>query len=210
MRACRRRNGGETGAFRQTEEQRNRAWREQAATADLLDEIGQRLALQGGNPYRARAYSRAAESLRSLIVPLEDMIADGRLRELPGVGAAIAAIIPALHETGTHPMLEALRADIPAGVLEMLAVPGLKPEQVLGLFRELGISSLDELERRRPKAGLAAAQAVRRGIPAAGFCRGSRRCEPASGRIHMHRAAERLAEAEQQLRRAMPESGTSR
>jgi DNA polymerase (family 10) len=83
-----------------------------SATADLLHEIGQRLILSGDNPYRARAYRRAAETLKSLLVPLEDVIAEDRLRELPGVGAAIASIISALHESGTHPMLEALRSEI--------------------------------------------------------------------------------------------------
>lgn len=62
------------------------------AVAKLLYELGQRMSLRGGNPYRARAYMRAAESLTALTMPLADIIAQGRLREIPGVGEALSLI----------------------------------------------------------------------------------------------------------------------
>ncbi len=174
-----------------------------ARTADLLDEIGQRLVLQGGNPYRARAYNRAAEGLRTLTIPLDEVLATGRLREIPGVGESIAAIIPTLHATGTHPLLQELRSDIPATVLEMLAIPGLKPEKVLALFRELGIRSVQELETSARSGALSRAKrfgpALERRI-----LQGIEALRAAHGRIHLHRAAERLAVAEIQLRQAIP------
>src|SRR3954452_16867458 len=129
-----------------------------AATAEKLHEIGQRLALGGGNPYRARAYTRAAETIMSLLEPLDDVIARGELQALPGIGGAMASIIPTLHQTGTHPMLEQLRSDIPASVLPMLSVPGLKPEKVLALYRQLGIRSLAELEEAVGRGVLAGAK----------------------------------------------------
>ena len=106
--------------------------------ASLLREYAQRTALRGGNPYRAKAYSRAADSLAALAVPLDVLIAEDRLTEIPGVGEAIADIITKLHKTGTHPSLEKLRKEIPEGVLEMLSVPGLRPEKVLRLYKDLG------------------------------------------------------------------------
>ena len=112
----------------------------------LLREYAQRTALRGGNPYRAKAYTRAADSLAALAVPLDVLIAEDRLTEIPGVGEAIADIILKLHKTGSHPSLEKLRKEIPEGVLEMLAVPGLRPEKVLRLYKDLGITSLAELE----------------------------------------------------------------
>ncbi|WP_244622738.1 hypothetical protein [Microvirga brassicacearum] len=69
------------------------------AVARLLDEIGQRLVLAGENPYKARSYSRAAESLQLLVEPLEQVIAAGRLQEIPGVGAALSETIRRLHRT---------------------------------------------------------------------------------------------------------------
>jgi DNA polymerase (family X) len=116
------------------------------SVAALLIEIGQRLALAGENPYKARAYARAAENIQLLDVPLGDVIAQARLQEIPGVGVALAETIQRLYEDGTTPRLEAMRAEVPAGVLEMLAVPGLRPPRVLELFRKLGVASLEDLE----------------------------------------------------------------
>src|SRR3977135_3398721 len=112
----------------------------------LLREYAQRTSLRGGNPYRSKAYSRAADSLAALVMPLDRLIAEDRLTEIPGVGEAIADIITKLYRTGSHPSLEKLRKEIPAGVLEMLTVPGLRPEKVLRLHKDLGIASLAELE----------------------------------------------------------------
>ncbi|MBV8770358.1 MAG: DNA polymerase/3'-5' exonuclease PolX, partial [Hyphomicrobiales bacterium] len=112
----------------------------------LLREFGRRVALRPGNPYRAKAYARAADSLLTLSVPLRDVIAQDRLQEIPGVGEAIADIITQLHQTGTHPTLEAMREEVPESVLELLSIPGLRPDKVLKLHTDLGITSLAELE----------------------------------------------------------------
>jgi DNA polymerase (family X) len=113
----------------------------------LLREFGQRTALRGGNPYRAKAYIRAAENLMALAEPLEEVIVEDRLKEIPGVGDAIADIITKLYKTGEHPSLQAMRKEIPGRALEMLAIPGLRPDKVMKIYRELGISSVDELEQ---------------------------------------------------------------
>ena len=67
------------------------------------------------------------------------------------MGEAIGDIIKKLHRTGTLPALEAMRQEIPAGVLEMMSVPGLRPEEVLKLHQKLGLSSLAELEEAARK-----------------------------------------------------------
>jgi DNA polymerase/3'-5' exonuclease PolX len=67
----------------------------------------------------------ASENLLALTTPLSDMIAQDRLHDIPGVGTAIADIIRKLHATGSHPTLDAMRKEIPEGVLEMLTIPGL-------------------------------------------------------------------------------------
>ena len=112
--------------------------------------------LQGGNPYRARAYRRAADNLGLTTVPLSQLIAEGQLEQIPGVGAALADVITKLHQTGKHPRLEASRADVPEGVLEMLRIPGLRPERIHKLYREIGIASLKQLEEAARIGRLAA------------------------------------------------------
>lgn len=160
--------------------------------------------MRGGNPYRAKAYSRAADSLAALAVPLDELIAEDRLTEIPGVGDAIADIITKLHKTGSHPSLEKLRKEIPAGVLEMLTVPGLRPEKVLRLYKDLGIASLAELEaaakddRIRKAKGLGAALQTKilQNLPIA---------KSGEGRLHLHRAAALLAHAKDSIRKSRPE-----
>ena len=133
------------------------------AVAKLLAEIGQRLSLAGENPYKARSYARAAQGLMSLTVPLEDVVASDRLREIPGVGAALAKTIKHLHQHGTTSKLDAMRAELPASVLALSRIPGLPPNKVVQLHRKLGIASVEELEqacrdeRIAPVKGLGAA-----------------------------------------------------
>ena len=172
-----------------------------SAVAKLLTEFGQRNALRGGNPYRARAYRRAAESLLALTTPLADLIAQDRLLEIPGVGTAIADIIRKLHATGSHPALDAMRKEIPEGVLEMLAIPGLRPDKVAKIYRELGISSTEALERAANEGRL-------KGIKGLGpalqrkILQGLELLRRGRGRRHLHRAADLLRAAQENLRRS--------
>jgi DNA polymerase (family 10) len=169
-----------------------------SAVAALLHEFGQRTALRGGNPYRAKAYTRAAENLMALSEPLENLVAEDRLQEIPGVGEAIADIITKLHSTGDHPTLRSMRKDVPVGVLEMLTVPGLRPDKVLKLYNELGLRSLDELEqaakanRLGPVKGLGAALQSK-------ILQGIEIKRKGEGRRHLHRAAQLLEAAQKQL-----------
>ena len=162
--------------------------------ASLLREYAQRTALRGGNPYRAKAYSRAADSLAALAVPLHVLVAEERLTEVPGVGDAIADIITKLHRTGTHPILEKLRKEIPEGVLKMLSVPGLRPEKVVRLYKDLGIASLAELEaaakddRVKKAKGLGAALQTK-------ILQNLAIAKSGEGRLHLHRAAALLEHA---------------
>src|SRR4029453_1364590 len=110
-----------------------------SAVAALLVELGRRTALAGDNYFRAKAYQRAADRLSAPVEPRHRLPAETRLRELPGIGEAIADIVTKLHRTGTHPLLEKLRKDVPEGVLDMLSIPGLKPEKINILHKELGI-----------------------------------------------------------------------
>ena len=119
---------------------------EVSEVARLLDEFGRRALLYGGNPYRAKAYLRAAERVALLTEPLDAVVRQQRLQEIPGVGDAIAGVITQLCKTGSHPSLEKMRADVPESVLEMLAIPGLRPEKVMKLHKELGINTIEELE----------------------------------------------------------------
>ena len=174
-----------------------------AAIAALIREYGQRLALRGGNPFRAKAFARAADSLGAMAEPLERIIAQGRLKEIPGIGDAIADIITKLHVHGTHPSLEAMRKDIPAGVVEMLSVPGLRPDKVMKLYKEMGLTSLAALEAAAREGRIAGVKGLGAALQTK-ILRNLEISREAVGRLHMHRAASLLQNAQAALHRVDP------
>src|SRR5690606_20638740 len=92
--------------------------------ARIFDQIADLLEIQGGNPFRVRAYRTAARTVQSLAVPAASLAAEGRLDELPGIGADLAGKIATILETGTLPLLDELAARTPAGLVELLRIPG--------------------------------------------------------------------------------------
>ncbi|WP_431015513.1 helix-hairpin-helix domain-containing protein [Bradyrhizobium pachyrhizi] len=172
--------------------------------AKLLREYAQRSALRGGDPYRAKAYSRAADSLTALAVPIEHLIEEDRLTEIPGVGEAIADIIIRLRRTGTHPGLEKLRQEVPASVLELLGVPGLRPEKVLRLYKDLGVTSLAELEEAAKEDRIKKAKGLGPALQTK-ILENLAIAKSGDGRLHLHRAAALLKHAKESLQKARPE-----
>jgi DNA polymerase (family 10) len=128
-------------------------------------------------------------------------VRQNRLREIPGVGEAIAGLITHLCKTGSHPSLEKMRADVPESVLELLTIPGLRPDKTMKLHKELGINTIEELEtairedRLKSVKGLGAAlqRKILAGLEAKQSARAAR---------HIHRAAELLSAAEASLKRS--------
>ena len=115
--------------------------------ANALDEIADILEFQNANPFRVRAYRNAARRITDLSEPLANVAADPNreLTEIEGIGKDLAQKIGELLSTGSIEMLDQLRAEIPGGVLAMVRIPGMGPKKAAMLFKELGISSLDEL-----------------------------------------------------------------
>jgi DNA polymerase (family X) len=119
---------------------------DRAQVADSLDEIGTLLELLGENPFKTRAYGNAARIVRALEEDLADLIARKQLGEIKGIGPALVGKITTLVTTGSLPYLDELRAQVPAGMLEWLKVPGLGPKKARAIHVTLGIATLDQLE----------------------------------------------------------------
>ena len=116
--------------------------------AARLDETADLLEIEGANSFRVRAYRNAARLIEDLPVPIVELAACGasRLEELPGIGADLAAKVVSVVQHGTFPQLEELRTKVPAGVRDMLRIPGLGPKKAAVLFKELAVDSLQKLE----------------------------------------------------------------
>lgn len=116
--------------------------------ARRLEEVASILEEQRANPFRVRAYRRAAETVRRLPRPLLDLWREGgdeALRALPGVGDRIAVSLRILATTGRLPMLDRLRGKIDPVAL-LASVPGVGKTVAGRLYRDLGIETLEELE----------------------------------------------------------------
>lgn len=113
----------------------------------LLEEIGTLLELKGENPFKTRAYSSAARRLEMLQEPLESLVREGRLAELPGIGEALQKKITELVTTGRLEYYEQLKASVEPGLLEMLDIAGLGPKKVKLLHERLGVGSISALEQ---------------------------------------------------------------
>lgn len=117
-----------------------------ADAAAVFNEIADLLEVQAGNAYRVRAYRNAARTLSALDRSVEDMLkADEDLDALPGIGRDLAGKIAEIVSSGSCALLRELRAQVPAGLTQLLEVPGLGPRRVQALHGALGVRSLEEL-----------------------------------------------------------------
>ena len=111
-----------------------------AAMADIL-------AIQGENYHRIMAYRRAAENVATLGRPLEEVWQAGELETISGVGKTLAAKIDELMSTGRSRAYDKLQAQVPAGVVALLWVPDVGPRKAALFWKELGITSIEALEK---------------------------------------------------------------
>jgi DNA polymerase (family 10) len=113
---------------------------------DILEEIAVLLELQGENPFKALAYTKAARIIDAYSGELEPLVSAGTLGETLGLGDALRQKVTELVKTGRLEYHEKLRAAVPAGLLAMTEIPALGPKKIRALHEKLGVSTLDELE----------------------------------------------------------------
>ena len=111
----------------------------------LLEEIAALLEIKDENPFKVRAYYNAAKVL-SAADNLDELIAGRRLKEVKGIGDALAAKIQEYAETGRMAYYEELTREIPESLLELLQIPNLGPKKIKVLYETLGITNVGELE----------------------------------------------------------------
>src|SRR4030043_1034034 len=114
--------------------------------SQVLQEVALLLELKGENPFKVKAYSHAARTIEILEEDLEAMVREGRLKEMKGIGEALAQHITELVNTGRLQLYEDLKTSIPPGHLEMLKIPGLGPKKIKTLYDRLDIKTIGELE----------------------------------------------------------------
>ncbi|HEY3955203.1 MAG TPA: helix-hairpin-helix domain-containing protein [Streptosporangiaceae bacterium] len=112
--------------------------------AALLGEYAELISITGGDAFRARSYDRAARAIRGFPGDVA-ALPPGELRQIPGVGKSVADKVAEYLATGSIAAVDEIRARIPPGVREMIAIPALGPARAMQLHAELGIGSVTEL-----------------------------------------------------------------
>ncbi len=101
--------------------------------------------LEGESPFKVRAYRAFAEVARTVTEPLAAIEARGELESMPGVGKAIAGKVRELLAGGTMRSLQRARDQVPVSVRKLLELPTLTSNKVRKLWKEAGVTDLDEL-----------------------------------------------------------------
>jgi DNA polymerase (family 10) len=149
---------------------RERTWRrlpaklppvENREIADRLDAFASLLELGDANPYTARAYRRAAETIRGLAVPVAELVESGKVRELRGIGSGIESRLRELVQTGEIRELAELERELAPDLIGLGRYLGLSAKRSVELARALGVHSADELRA-------AAAEGRLRDVPGIG------------------------------------------
>lgn len=123
--------------------------------AKVFSDISDLLEIQGENPFRIRAYRRAAQNLESLAEDVASVAARGDLLEIPGIGKDLASKILEYLKNGTVQLIEELKAKIPEGVIQLINIQGVGPKKAKLFFDELEIRDIEGLEQAAKEGRLA-------------------------------------------------------
>lgn len=116
--------------------------------ASIFTRVADLLEIEGANAFRIRAYQNAAQRIGSLPRNLSDMVAAHEdLTQLGGIGKDLAGKLEEIVSTGHLRMLDEMESHLPAGLLQLLDLPGLGPKRVRTLYDQLKITSLPQLVR---------------------------------------------------------------
>ncbi len=108
--------------------------------------IGDLLELKGENVYKISAYRKAADTIQAATADISSLWRENKLKELPGVGEAIAAKLAEIMDTGHLRFLDKLEEEVPPDLVGLLSLPGVGAKTAMLLYQKLGIKGVGELE----------------------------------------------------------------
>ncbi|WP_342304114.1 DNA polymerase/3'-5' exonuclease PolX [Methanolobus sp. ZRKC5] len=129
--------------------------------AERFNQIAKLLEFKGENPFKTRAYTTAAKTIKGLDEELVLLYKNGKIDTLPGVGEALKGKIVEMLETGSFNAYEKTVKEVPHGIMDIMNIPGIGPKMARQFYEKLGITSIDELSkaarehriRRLPRMG---------------------------------------------------------
>ncbi|WMW21355.1 DNA polymerase/3'-5' exonuclease PolX [Methanolobus mangrovi] len=129
--------------------------------AEMFNRMAKLLEFKGENPFKTRAYTNAARSIKGLDEELSVLYKSGVMDSIPGVGEALKSKIVEILETGSFDAYERTIKEIPPGIMEIMDIPGIGPKMTRSFYEKLGATSVEELSkaarehriRRLPRMG---------------------------------------------------------
>jgi DNA polymerase (family X) len=115
--------------------------------SEVLRNIARLLELKGENAFKVRAYSNGAEVVGAFAGDIVALAKEGKLEGIKGLGEALRQKIHELATTGKLEFYENLKAEFPAGIMELFEVQGLGPKKIMALHQQLGVGSIADLRR---------------------------------------------------------------
>jgi DNA polymerase (family 10) len=113
---------------------------------EILENISELLEIKGENVFKSRSYLNAARSIKFISEEVAVLAAQDRLKEIPGVGDAIAKKLNELVTTGRLEYYEKLKSEFPPGINSLLEIRGIGPRTAALLIKELNIQNAGDLE----------------------------------------------------------------
>ncbi|MFW6267040.1 MAG: DNA polymerase/3'-5' exonuclease PolX [Halanaerobium sp.] len=115
--------------------------------AKILAEFADLMAIKGENDFKIRAYTNAARKIETYTAAVSELAAEDKLKDIKGIGSGIAESIKELLQDGIIEEMEAIKAELPPGVIEMTDIQGLGPKTAHRFYYELEIEDLISLEQ---------------------------------------------------------------
>jgi len=115
--------------------------------ANLFYRIADALEIKGESGFKVVAYQKAARVLEDLTTDVSDLVAQGKLSEIPGIGKGMAEKIEEYLQTGKMTRYEEVMKEVPEGLLQLLEIPGLGGRTIHQMHKELNVNNLEDLKR---------------------------------------------------------------
>jgi DNA polymerase (family 10) len=112
----------------------------------VLEQVAVLLELKGANLFRTRAYQNGSRALASMEDDLLTVVQEGRLTQVKGIGKGISGLVTEAVLEGTWGELAELYESVPAGLIEIIGIPGLGPKRARVMYEELGVDSVESLK----------------------------------------------------------------
>jgi DNA polymerase (family 10) len=113
--------------------------------SDLFRTFAAIMEIKGESVFKSIAFSKVSRILKDMTIDLRDAVEKGTLKGIEGIGASSQKIIEDYVRTGTSKDFQDVAASVPAGLLPMLDIPGMGPKTIALLWKERGITSIDQL-----------------------------------------------------------------